>query len=182
MSPRWRRRAIVALAGLAALNAVVYLAYTLPRTLRERQIAERQRQLEQELLRERFAVERQRRHADVIRGNQEDVKRFYAATVSGREASLVPVLTAIESMAREGGMRPGAASYKPSDVKGLPLDRFVITMPVTGPYRQLVALVQRLEQTPYFLTLDEVRFTGPAQGNRAELALVLSCYFRSEGA
>jgi Tfp pilus assembly protein PilO len=182
MSPRFRRRAIVALAALAALNAAGFLAFTLPRTLRERRIAERQRQLEQELERERSAVERQRRQAEVIRTNHEDVKRFYATTVAGREASLVPVLTAIESMAREGGMRPGAASYKPSDVKGLPLDRFVITMPVTGTYRQLAALVQRMERTPYFLTLDEVRFTGPAQGNRAELALVLSCYFRAEGA
>ena len=180
MSPRWRRRATLALAVLAALNAVVFAAYTLPRTLRERQLAERQRQLQDELQRERLAVDRQRRQAQVIRDNHQDVQRFYASTVAAREASLVPVLRAIEGMAREGGMRPGSAAYRPSEVKGLPLDRFVITMPVTGTYRQLVALVQRLERSPYFLTLDEVRFTGPAQGNRAELSLELSCYFRTE--
>jgi hypothetical protein len=172
---------MIALAAVAALNLVVYLAFTLPRGVRERRIAERQRQLEQELQRDRLAVQRQRQQAEIIRSNYRDVEQFYASTVTGREASLVPILRAVESMAREGGMRPGAASYKVSDVKGLPLDRFAITMPVTGTYRQLVALVQRLERAPHFLILDEVRFTGPAQGNRAELALVLSCYFREEG-
>ena len=180
MSPRWRRRATIALAAIAALNAVVFGAYTLPRTVRERRLAERQRQLQDELQRERLAVERQRQQARVIRENHQDVQRFYASTVSAREASLVPVLRAIEGMAREGGMRPGGATYRATDLKGLPLDRFVITMPVTGTYRQLAALVQRLERSPYFLTLDEVRFTGPAQGSRAELALELSCYFRTE--
>lgn len=181
MSPRLRRRVGIALGALAALNALVFVAFTLPATIRERRVAERQRQLEQELFRERLVVQHQREQAQVIRGNAADVQRFYASTVTGREASLVPVLRAIEGMAREGGMRPGGAAYKPSEVRGLPLDRFVITMPVTGTYRQLVALVQRLEQAPHFLTLDEVRFTGPAEGSQAELALVMSCYFR-EGA
>jgi Tfp pilus assembly protein PilO len=83
-------------------------------------------------------------------------------------------------MAREGGMKPGSASYDAAEVKGAPLDRFVISMPVSGTYRQLVAFVQRLEQAPYFLTLDEVQLSGAAaQGGRAELRLQLSCYFRA---
>jgi Tfp pilus assembly protein PilO len=179
MSPRWRRRALFALAGGAALNLAVYFAYTLPRTLGEQRIAERQKLLQDEILRERLAVAYQRRQADTIKANTVDMQRFYATTVSARAASLVPVLRAIEGMAREGGMRPGAASYKAEDVKGMPLDRFAITMPVTGTYRQLVAFVQRLEQSQYFLTLDKVIFRDMGEGSRAELAMVLSCYFRA---
>jgi len=179
MSPRWRRLALIALAVGATLNAAVYFAFTLPRTLGEQRLAERQKLLQDEIERLRLAVSYQRRQADTIRANTTDVQRFYATTVGGRAVSLVPVLRAIEGMAREGGMRPGAASYKAQDVKGLPLDRFVITMPVSGTYRQLVAFVQRLEQSQYFLTLDEVRFSGQAEGDRAELAMVLSCYFRA---
>lgn len=179
MSPRWRRRALVALAVGALLDAAVYFAYTLPRTLGEQRLAQRQKLLQDEIHRERLAVAYQRRQADTIKANTMDVQRFYATTVGGRAASLVPVLRAIEGMAREGGMRPGAASYRAREVKGMPLDRFVITMPVTGTYRQLVAFVQRLEQSPYFLTLDEVRFSGQGEGTRAELAMVLSCYFRA---
>jgi Tfp pilus assembly protein PilO len=178
VSPRWRRRALLALAIGAGLNGVVYAAYTLPRALGERRLAERQRQLEAEIQRERLAAAEQRRQADTIRANTQDVRSFYETTVGGRAASLVPVLRSIEGLAREGGMRPGAASYKAQEVKGLPLDRFVITMPVAGTYRQLVSFVQRLEQSPYFLTLDEVRFSGQAEGSRAELSIVLSCYFR----
>jgi Tfp pilus assembly protein PilO len=181
MSPRWRRRALIVLAVGAALNGVVYGAYTLPRTLAERRLAERQQMLEVEIQRERLAAQSQQRQAETIRANTEDVRRFYATTVGGRASSLVPVLRSIEGMAREGGMRPGAAGYRAQDVKGAPLDRFVITMPVAGTYRQLVSFVQRLEQSPYFLTLDEVRFSGEGTGSRAELAMVLSCYFRESG-
>ena len=181
MSPRWRRRVLVVLAVGAALNAVVYLSYTLPRTLGERRLTERQRLLHGEIQRERVAVSHQHIQAEIIRANTEDVRRFYDTAVGGRTADLVPVLRAIEGMAREGGMRPGAATYTPKEVKGMPLDRFVITMPVNGTYRQLVSFVQRLEQSPYFLTLDGVRFSGETAGNRAELSLVLSCYFRAAG-
>ena len=179
MSPRWRRRMLVALAVVAGLNVAVYAAFTLPRTLGEQRVAERQKALRDEIARERAVADRQRRHADTVRSNTEDVRRFYETAVGGRTASLVPVLRSIEGMAREGGMRPGAAGYDAEPVKGAPLDRFEITMPVSGTYRQLVAFVQRLEQSPYFLTLDEVQFRGEAKGG-ADLAIVLSCYFAAE--
>jgi hypothetical protein len=183
VSPRWRRRLLILLAAGALLNAAVYAAYTLPRLLGERRVAERLKTLREEIARERAVADRQRRHADTVRSNTADVRTFYETSVAGRSSSLVPVLRAIEGMAREGGMRPGPAAYKAAEVKGVPLDRFVITMPVAGTYRQLVAFVQRLEQSPYFLTLDEVRFSGEGKGG-AELAMELSCYFRKaeEGA
>ncbi|HVR69562.1 MAG TPA: hypothetical protein VMT87_01845 [Vicinamibacteria bacterium] len=179
MSPRWRRRLLLALAAVAGFNGVVYAAYTLPRSLGERRLADRQKALRDEIQRERAVADRKRWQAETVRSNTDDVRTFYESTVGGRTASLVPVLRAIEGMAREGGLRPGAAAYKAGEVKGAPLDRFVITMPVSGTYRQLVAFVQRLERSPHFLTLDEVRFSGAGQGGRAELALELSCYFRS---
>jgi hypothetical protein len=179
VSPRWRRRLLVALAVVAGLNGVVYAAYTFPRSLGEQRLADRQKMLREEIQRERAVADRQRRHADTVRSNTQDVKTFYETTVSVRSSSLVPVLRAIEGMAREGGMRPGAAAYKAAEVQGAPLERFVITMPVAGTYRQLVAFVQRLEQSSYFLTLDEVRFSGEGRGGGAELAMELSCYFRA---
>jgi len=179
VSPRWRRRMLLALAIVAGLNAAVYAAYTLPRSMGERRVAERQKALRDEIQRERAVADRQRRHADTVRSNTEDVRKFYETAVGGRTASLVSVLRAIEGMAREGGMRPGPARYEAKAVEGAPLDRFLITMPVAGTYRQLVAFVQRLEQSPYFLTLDEVQFRGEAKGG-ADLSIGLSCYFAAE--
>ena len=185
MSPRLRRRLLIALAVVAGLNAAVYAAYTLPRTHSERRLAERKSTLAEELQRERAVAAERRYQSETIRTNAEDVRRLYTATLSGRSASLVPVLTAIEGFAREGGMRPGSASYTTEDVKGLPLDQFVIDMPVTGTYRQLVALVQRLERSQYFLTLDQVRLrkeSAQGRGSSTELSLVMSCYFKAAGA
>jgi hypothetical protein len=183
VTPRFRRRVLIALGVVAGLNAAVYAAYTLPRAHGERRLAERKRLLAEELQRERAVAADRRYQADTIRMNAEDVRRFYTTTLTGRTASLVPVLSAIEGFAREGGMRPGSATYRAAAVKGLPLDRFEIEMPVSGTYRQLVALVQRLERSQYFLTLDEVSLRqGVGRGSAAELTLGLSAYFKSAGA
>jgi hypothetical protein len=182
VSPRLRRWLLMGLAVLAGLNALVFLSYTLRRVHGERRLAERRKQVEQELQQELAVAAHRRRQVETIRLNTADVQRFYGDTVGGRAAALVPVLSAIEGFAREGGMRPGAASYRAADVKGLPLDQFEITMPVEGSYRQLVALVQRLERSQYFLTLDEVRLSRDSRGQGAELALMLSCYFKKGAA
>jgi hypothetical protein len=179
VTPRRRRRLLIALGVLVVLNGIVAAAYTVPRASGERRLAERKKELALELQRERAVAEKRYREVETIRANTADVQRFYASTVGDRSGNLVRVLSAVEGFAREGGMRPGGATYKEQDVKGLPLDRFVITMPVSGTYRQLVALVQRLERSQYFLTLDEIRLSGDAQASKAELALTMSCYFKA---
>jgi hypothetical protein len=64
-------------------------------------------------------------------------------------------------------------------VNGLPLTRFRFTMPVTGSYAQLVAFLDRLERSSYFVTVDQVQFSGTQGGEAPMLGLTLSTYFFS---
>ena len=184
MTARRRRQAVIALIAVALVNGVVYAAYTLPRSLEERRLAERKTALQQEVQQERKRLSAIRAQADVLEANRADVDAFYTKTVGMRTSSMVPVLQEVESLAREGGLHPGAASFSDEPIKGGGLERFVITMPVAGNYRQVVNFIQRLERSPYFLTLDEVQVkssSGQAGQGNAGLSLVVSAYFRSPG-
>jgi hypothetical protein len=50
---------------------------------------------------------------------------------------------------------------------------------VTGTYRQLGSFLAALEQSPHFLTVDQVSIRQK-EGSVADLAIVLSAYFRGD--
>ncbi len=176
MKARWRW-AVWALSGLALVNLGVYGVYSLPRSMEERAIATHTAVLKQELEREQQVVAELMERAEAIKANRRDVLRFYRDRVEEREASLVPILSHIETLATEQGLKVGEQKYTPKEVKNTPLERFEITMPVAGTYRQLVQLMARFEESPYFLTLDEVKVRSGTDAGQAQLDLVLSCYF-----
>ncbi len=173
-----RKRTItLALGSLALLNGLVYAAYTLPRSLEERAVARTAESLKHELGEEKRLLEALRGKQEAIEANTRDTRTFYKDHVAARKSSLVPILRHIETLAEEQGLRVGSQGFEADPVKGTPLERFKITMPVNGTYRQLVSLVGRLEASSYFLTLDEVRVRGTGDEGRVQLDLVLSCYF-----
>ena len=181
MKPFWRRRLLVPFLVLAGLNLAVFLAYTLPRSLREKNIASRVVVLREDVERERRATADMRRRAETLDSNHRDLTRFYREIVGGRRAGLLPILQELESTATSLGLESPRRSYAPKEVKGVAgLSRFEITMPVTGTYRQLGSYLAALEKSRYFLTVDKVMLRQK-EGSVADLAIVVSAYFRGEG-
>lgn len=179
--PFWRRRLLVPFLVLLGANLVVFLGYTLPRALRDRSAAARLSTLREEVGRQRALAQGLERRAETVRRNADDTQRFYGEVLGTREARLVPLLREIEKTARDLGLGAGQAGYDPSPVRDAPLVRFVITMPVSGSYQQLVSFLDRLERSPQFLIVDSVALREK-QGEAAEadLSVALSTYFRSE--
>jgi Tfp pilus assembly protein PilO len=178
VSSRGRRRAWIALGALAALNAVVFFAYTVPKRLAERSLAAQVAALRAEVDRERSTVIRQRRRAEAVQANAADTTRFYQAL--GARNALLTVLEELQRTPRELGLRVGRRTYEPKEVKGLPLTRYSITMPVTGNYRQLTAFLDRMERSSHFMTVDEVNLRKRAASGEADLDVTMSAYVRSE--
>jgi Tfp pilus assembly protein PilO len=180
---RLEKRWIIVLLAVLGLNAAVFLVFTLPRSLQRRGLADRREVLlrEVELARQRVAAVRER--SDAIQSNQKDSQRFFASTVAARQSGLVPVLKEIEELAQQQGLKVGAQSFSPDVVKGAPLAKLTVNMPVAGAYPQLLGFLQGLENpSPHFITLDEVavRSSRGQQGQDTRLNLTLSCYFRTE--
>lgn len=173
-----RKRPLIALGALLALNAAVYLAFTLPRTLQQRNLDLRLRLAQDEVSRERQRLDGMKKRLEVARSNARDTTDFYQRYVGAPGSSLVPVLAELEELARKRGLQVGNQRFEMEPVKGAPLDRFAVEMPVRGTYHELVGFVQDLERSKQFITLDEISARGE-DGGEAQLKLVLSCYFRS---
>jgi Tfp pilus assembly protein PilO len=135
-------------------------------------------------------VERERRirtdlqkQAATIDANGGDTRRFFKDMVGTREATYVPTLQEIEKMATAPGLKPGGRKYSADEVKGLPLQRVRIVLPLEGSYRQLVDFLRRVERSKRFLTVDRVQLH---QGSKSEgdaganLMVEMSAYFQDE--
>jgi Tfp pilus assembly protein PilO len=173
-----RKRLLVALAALVAVNAVGYLAFTLPSTMRQRNLGSRLRSATGEVERERERQRSLKAHFDLVTANTRDTNDFYQQRIGSRATALVPLLREVESLARGRGLRVGNQSFTYKPIKGAPLDHFQVDMPLKGTYRELVEFVADLERSSQFVTLDEVSVRAQ-EGGEAELQVVLSCYFRS---
>lgn len=169
---RWRERLLVPLLGLLAANAVVALVYTLPRTLQERSLAEHAAALKSDVERERRNLQRLRERAETIQANTRDLEVFYLKVLKER-GQLVSILKELDRQAPSVGGR----NVRPVDVRGAPVSRFVVTMPLSGSYDQLVAFLKKLERSPHFVTVDRLELRE--KESAAELDVEVSLYLRA---
>jgi Tfp pilus assembly protein PilO len=178
-----RKRVFVAAALLTALNVGLYFAYTLPRSLRKRNVAERVQQLDGDLAADRQRVTELRTRAETILANQKESRTFLEERLGLPDATLGPMLDEVEGMIRQQGLKLGQQSFDRETIKGLPLVRFGITMPVNGTYDQVAGLIQQLEHSSSFLTLDQIgaQKQGDEGVDTVDLNLVFSAYFRAGG-
>jgi Tfp pilus assembly protein PilO len=172
-------RRVKLLLALLGLNAAVFLAFTLPRTLAERSLASRVETLRADVERERRVVASLRERAEIVSANGRDTDRFYRDVVKSPKEDLLPTIQYIERNAGELGLTVTSRSYAPQEVKELGLVRFAITMPMSGPYKQIVALLDRLEHQTRFLIVDQIQLHVRSDAG-ADLTFALSAYFKPE--
>jgi Tfp pilus assembly protein PilO len=161
--------------GLLVLNLGTLLAYTLPRRLQERSLAEQAVTLREEVARERRVNEGLRQQALVIGANTQDMNRFLKQVVAGRD-SLSTVLEELERTAREAGLRTDRRSYNRDEIEMLSLVRFEVRLPLSGSYRQLMTFLDALERSPRFVTVDRVKYQD-REGGAPDLSVTVSAYF-----
>jgi Tfp pilus assembly protein PilO len=181
--PFWRRRLVPAALLLLGLNLLVFLAFTLPRSWRLRSVESRAGSLRAEVERERAASAALRRQVETAAGNARDLERFYRELVQPREASLLPILEEIEEMAHGPGLQAGRRAYTREPVKGAPITRVAINVPLEGSYDQLVKFLESVERGKRFLTVDRIAISqSRSEGGAARLQVELSAFFRDETA
>ncbi len=174
-----RRRLLLPMLVLLGLNALVFAGYTLPRTLQVRSATSRAVAARAEVEQARKEVAELRGRADAVKANLADAEHFYTAVAPPR-AEVLSVMEEVERMAREPGLKPGTRGFSSGDVADPRLVRIKVTLPLDGSYEQLVAFLERVERSKYFLTVDRIALRGDKDG-AANLQVELSAYFRSEG-
>lgn len=175
--PFWRSTLLPAFLALAALNASVFAAFTLPRSLRQRNAAARAAAARTALAQEQARLSALRERAQAIRANRADLERFYATQAGSERQDLLPTLEAIEKLARAPGLEPGSRALRRREVEGAPLERVAVTLPLEGTYEQLVGFLDGVERQPRFLTIDRVALRAGADAG-GSLQVELSAYLR----
>jgi hypothetical protein len=179
--PFWRRRLLYPVLGLLALNLVCLAGFTLPRRLEERNTEQRVAGLQAEVAAQRSVTLALRAEGAVAQANEADLRRFYEELVCRDDAELLRLLGDLERTVAEVGLAPGnrSYSYEPEKMTGTRLERIRITLPASGSYGQLVALLDRLERWERFVVVDQVHLREVDDG--ADLSITLSTFCRSLG-
>ncbi|HEY6548387.1 MAG TPA: GspMb/PilO family protein [Vicinamibacteria bacterium] len=182
--PFWRRRLLVPALVLLGANVLLAAAYTVPRGLKQRDISERARVLRQEVELARESVLELERRAELVRENEAAEKRFFAELVSTRKASLVPILTDLERLVAEPGLKAGGRTFTANQVREMPLLRLEMSVTLTAGYRQLVEFLGGLERSRHFVTVDRIQLRekrAEDEAGEGSLAVNVSAWFRSDG-
>jgi Tfp pilus assembly protein PilO len=125
------------------------------------------------------------RREETVRENEAAEKRFMGEVLGTREATLVPALAEIEKLAADPGLKAGARSFSPEEVREMPLTRLQVSVSLSGGYRQLVEFVRGIEGARHFITVDRVELrekSGEGDGaSEGALGVQLSAWFRADG-
>jgi Tfp pilus assembly protein PilO len=175
--PFWRAKLLPAFLGLLALNALAFVAWTLPRSLRQRNAQARAASARAELQLEKQRAQALGDRAEAIRANGADLERFYATLAGDEKQNLFQSLETVEELAREPGLQLATRSVRREDVDGAPLERVVMTLPLEGSYPQLVGFLRGVERSKRFLTVDGVALHADAESG-GSLQVDLSTYLR----
>ena len=175
--PFWRSTLLPVFLVLLALDLSVLLAWTLPRSLRQKSAAEQAVVARAELARERERADALRERAAAIRANRADLERFYTKLAGSEQQDLLKALAAIEELARAGGLQPSSRTLRRDDVGKAPLERVAVTLPLEGSYAELVGFLRGVERSSHFLTVDSVSLRADAESGGA-LQVEISTYLR----
>jgi Tfp pilus assembly protein PilO len=179
--PLWRLT-LVAVLGLLALNALVFVAFTLPRLNRSRRAEDQATTLRQRLATERAETERLRQRAQAIEANVRDARRFFSETIRPVSEALAADLDAVESAVRASGLNADRRGYTQQPVQGAPLLRYDIRLPLTGPRAQTSVLLRALERAPRFIVIDRIGVQDDRDVGQARFDVDLSTYYQLEAA
>jgi Tfp pilus assembly protein PilO len=179
---RERRRVLVPLAALLALNILAYLFLVYPLAQRVANVEERDRTAEQTL-------EAARGEHDSAEGTltgkdraSAELATFYGeilpSNLAGARRLTYPRL---EEMATSVGLEAQNYRFETVEVRDSSLTRAKVQMALTGSYEGMRMFLHQLEASPEFVVVDDV---GLAEGSAAErdlaLTIQLSTYFRTD--
>lgn len=180
--PFWRQRLLPVVVAVLGLNLLVLVAFTLPRSWRLSRVASRAGSLREEVAQERAITAALKARVDAASSNTKDVERFYKEMVQGREESLLPTLQEIEVMAHQPGLVAGRRGYTREPIKGVPITRVAIKIPLEGSYQNLVGFLEKVERGKRFLTVDKIALSQKSddRGGEAHLLVELSAFFKEQ--
>ena len=109
--------------------------------------------------------------------NEVEIRRLYAETFATRKQRLTEITAEVKTLARKAGLDPRSLSYPETKIQRYGLIKRSFIFQVEGSYLELRKLINLLELSDSFLTLEEVTLSEgnagkPARPGRGGMAPV----------
>lgn len=139
---------------------------------------ERARQALEELQQDR---DRLAEDIERIGANREMLETFYSDRLATESERLTRIIAEVKTLAQRSGLEPLAIEYPDEPIEGFGLRRRAFVFGVEGTYTELRQLLNLLELSQSFLTLEEVGLVeGGGGGGVLRISLRLSTLFATE--
>ncbi len=114
--------------------------------------------------------------------NRRRVAALYEDRFSTRRRRLTEVTAEVIDLARRAGMTPNTLSYPEQEIQDYGLIKRSFIFSVTGTYQELRKLIDLIELSDSFLTLEDATLSQDPKGSELRISLRLSTLFAKEGA
>jgi Tfp pilus assembly protein PilO len=167
---------------LFGFNVLVFLVFTLPRSIQERRTAAEALALRKDLDARRTEMAAVRTRAQTVKANVAETSRFYREAVPPCVGHSHDLLKELIASTRQTGILSDRISTAPKELPDVPLTEIAINVPVAGTYQQVGSFLQKLERSPHFLVVESVQIKErQADGGGADLTVKLSAYCHVSG-
>lgn len=166
-----RQKGFVRLAILLSVNAVVFAGVTFRLANKQDRLFVDRERLSAELAQKTEALEQLQTAESRVAENASAVAEFWTDTVNPRVPGLTEAWEEIDRLAKETNVVKGRTGYD-RDLLDVGLEQITATMPVEGNYFDLVRFINRLERSPRFFLVEEVRLS---QRESDDAAIRLGC-------
>lgn len=113
--------------------------------------------------------------------NRSRIESLYSQRLSTQSERLTSILAEVRSLARQAGLEPSSVSYPEQVLEDFGLERKGFVFSVAGSYEDLRKLINLLELTESFISLDEVGLAQDGgKSSRLRISLRLSTLFAAE--
>lgn len=113
--------------------------------------------------------------------NEAEIHRLYDERFSTRSQRLILVTAEVKKLARSAGLNPLSFAYPEQPIEAYGLVKRSFSFGVQGTYLELRKLINLLELSDSFLTLEEVTLAGQeGEGPELNIRLSLSTLFVKE--
>lgn len=105
------------------------------------------------------------------------IESIYSQHFATEAERFTGLLREVRQLARQAGLSPDTFSYPKVDLEDEGLVRRNVTFSVTGNYEQVRRLINFLELSDQFITLEEIELSGDSGNDRLSIRLSLSSLF-----
>jgi len=122
-------------------------------------------------------VDRQSEVVLRVRQNSRQVETFYSSRLSTSQERLTAILREVRRLATAAGLEPSSVTYPEDELVEFGLEERGVNFGVEGSYVALRRLINLLELSDSFLTLEEVTLSGSGEATDLRIGLRLSTLF-----